>query len=348
MKLSDYVKAMPKTELHIHLEGSIQPTTLMQLAERNQVQLPVQTVEELTALFRYENFDGFLKIFRTICDCLRTPADFELITYEYGRSMAEQNIRYAEVTFTPHSHTNETLTWEAMFEGIKAGRAKAAAEWGVQMQWIPDISRNQPQTSAQVTEWLISPLAREGGVVALGLGGPEVGFPPEMFEEHFTRAREAGLPGNPHAGETVGPESVWGAIRSLHAVRIGHGVRAMEDPALVAYLAEHQIPLEVNPTSNVCLRVYPTHADHPLKQLMEAGVVVTVNSDDPPLFNTTLNNEYYHAVADCGLSIEQLEQAALNAVRVSFLPETEKAAMLENFKAEYARLRNGQPVELDD
>ncbi len=166
-----------------------------------------------------------------------------------------------------------------------------------------------------------------------------MGFPPEIFERAFQRALAEGLHSNPHAGETVGPESVWGAINALKAERLGHGVRSIEDPALIAYLVAHQIPLEVNPTSNLCLRVYPSYQAHPLRQLVEAGVMVTINSDDPALFNTTLNDEYLHAVQDCGLSLTQLEQVALNAVRASYLPVNEKAALLDTFCSEYARLR---------
>jgi adenosine deaminase len=198
-----------------------------------------------------------------------------------------------------------------------------------------------------VQEWVCSPEAHAGGVVALGLGGPEIGFPPELFTEAFQRANDCGIPANPHAGETVGAESIWGAIRSLGATRIGHGVRAIEDANLLGYLAEHRIPLEVNPTSNLCLKVYPSYQAHPLKRLIETGCLVTINSDDPPLFNTTLTDEYRHAVEDCGLSLHQLEQAALNAVRVSYLPGDAKSRLLAEFEASYAYLRTVHGVSYD-
>lgn len=344
MTLSDFIRAMPKAELHVHLEGTIQPATLLDLAHKHGVKLPAATVEELQAWYTFRDFNHFIEIFVTTCHCLRDADDFTRIAYEYGRSMAQQNIRYAEVTWTPYTHIGGNvpwphLSWEELLAAINKGREQARHEWGVEMRWIPDIVRDNLHTADQVVDWLTSDNARTSGIVALGLGGGEVGNPPESFEAAYQRAVTKGLHSNPHAGETVGPAGVWGAIRTLKAERLGHGVRSIEDPALIAYLVEHQIPLEVNPTSNLCLGVYPSYQAHPLKRLIEAGVCVTINSDDPALFNTTLNDEYLHAVQDCGLSIDQLMQAALNAVRTCYLPDYEKAALLNTFQGEYARLR---------
>jgi aminodeoxyfutalosine deaminase len=345
MTIDAFIRAMPKAELHVHLEGTVQPDTLLALARKNGVTLPAADEAGLREWYVYRDFDHFVEIFITISRCLQTPEDFTRITYEYGRSMAEQNIRYAEVTWTPHAHVERGIRWEDLLAAINAGRDQARQSWGVEMRWIPDINRGLPDTAPQVADWVSSLEAQAGGVVALGLGGPEVGYPPELFEDAFRRARAAGLHSNPHAGETVGPASVWGAIRTLHAERLGHGVRAIEDPDLVAYLVEHQMPLEVNPTSNLCLGVYPSYAAHPLRQLVEAGARVTINSDDPVLFNTTLNAEYRHAVQDCGLSVPQLEHVALNAVRVSYLPDDRKATLLATFEDAYRRLRREHGIE---
>lgn len=355
MSLADYIRAIPKAELHIHLEGSVQPATLLDLAQQHGVELPATTVEELREWYTFRNFDHFIEIYMVICDCLRTADDFTRITYEYGRSMAENNIRYAEVTFTPHTHLGSAhntgvnaLTWDSLLAAINAGYQQAKQEWGVEMRWIPDIARCFPDTAAPVVEWLTAPNSQPGGVVAIGLGGPEVGFPPELFEDTFQQAIGAGLHSNPHAGETVGPESVWGAIRALKAERLGHGVRAIEDPALLDYILEHQIPLEVNPTSNICLGVYPSYETHTLRQWVEAGAVVTINTDDPSLFNTTLNAEYLRAITDCGLSVGQVETAALNAIKSSYLPAHEKTAMLNSFQDDYARLRSQFGINGDE
>ncbi|MCD4686087.1 MAG: adenosine deaminase family protein, partial [Anaerolineae bacterium] len=217
MSLRAFVQAMPKAELHVHLEGSVQPQTLLNLAAKNGVTLPATNVAGLRDWYTFRDFDHFIEIYFQICACLQTPDDFTRITYEYGRTMAEHNIRYAEVTWTPASHVNVQLPFATLLAGVNAGRAQAEREWGVRMQWILDISRNQPQTAPDVVQWITSPAAREGHVVALGLGGPEVGWPPEMYETAFQEALDKGLHSNPHAGETVGPESVWGALRALRA-----------------------------------------------------------------------------------------------------------------------------------
>jgi aminodeoxyfutalosine deaminase len=345
MTLADYIRAMPKVELHVHLEGTVQPETLLALAQTNGVTLPASDAAGLRNWYTFRNFDHFVEIFMSICECLQTPDDFARITYEFGRSMARQNIRYAEVTWTPFTHVNERLIWEALLGGINAGRDRARAEWGVRMRWICDIARHLPDSAQTVVGWLTTPDAQENGVIALGLGGPEAGHPPEPFEAAFQAARAGGLHCIPHAGETAGPASIWGAIRALKAERIGHGVRAIEDAALLDYLVEHRLPLEVNPSSNICLGVYPSYEAHPLRQLLQAGACVTINSDDPALFNTTLNAEYRHAVEDCGLTVAELETAALNAVRSSMLPAQEKTAMEADFRAEYARLRQLHGLE---
>lgn len=341
MSLTNYLRAIPKIELHLHLEGSIRPEILLQLADKHGVILPIKTEAEIHEWYTFRDFNRFIEIYMAIVSVLLTPDDFALITYDLGQTLAAQNVRYAEVTWTPGLHiSKDKLNFELLLDGINAGRDRAKSEFGIDMRWIPDLARNiEVKTAPQIARLVSSPFGQDGGVVAFGLGGFEVNYPPEDFTEAFQIARQNGLPANPHAGETVGPSSIWGAIRSLKAHRIGHGVRAIEDPALVEYLVEHQIPLEVNPTSNLCLNVFPSYQEHALKQLVEAGVIVTINSDDPPMFNTTLNDEYIHAVQDCGLSLEQLENAALNAIRVSYLPAERKAELLAEFEADYHRLR---------
>lgn len=341
MGLDEYIWAMPKVELHLHLEGSIRPEILLELADRHGVELPVKTLEDVQRWYIFRDFDHFVQIYINIVKVLLTPDDFSLITYDLGRTLAAQNVRYAEVTWTPSLHVNKLgMSFEYLLDGINNGLDHARKDFGIDMRWIPDIARNlDAKIAVKLAKWISSPYAQANGVVALGLGGQEVGYPPELFEEAFTIARQNGLPGNPHAGEMMGPPSIWGSLRNLHAVRIGHGVRAIEDPALVEYLVEHQIPLEVNPTSNLCLGVYPDYAAHPIKTLFDAGALVTLNSDDPPMFNTTINDEYYHAYYDCGFSLDELETMALNAVKVTYLPDHQKAKMLAQFEAEYRHLR---------
>lgn len=343
-KLLLFARQMPKAELHVHLEGSIRPATLLELARRSGVDLPAQDVDGLQEFYRFRNFAHFIETYVTITGCLRTPDDYRLIAYEFGVECARQNIRYAEVTFTMQSNEHNTgLPWQAILDGLNAGRAQAAAEFGVHWQWIFDINRGLPDTQDGVVETALA--ARPSGVVALGLGGDEAGFPPHLFRRAFDRAHQEGLACIPHAGETAGPQSVWDALDLLHAVRIGHGVRSIEDPFLVQTLAERQVPLEVCPTSNIRLGVYPDYASHPLRRLLEAGVFVTVNSDDPPMFNTDLIYEYQVLVEHFGFDRPMLEQISLNALRASLLPIPEKERLTADFQEGFARLR--EELELD-
>ena len=348
--LHAFARAMPKVELHLHLEGSITPETALALARRHGVRLPAEDPAGLQDWFRFRDFRHFVQVYLTLSDLLRTPEDFTLITVALAQELAQQNVRYAEVTFTAYTHLwqGKGLTPDDLIAGLDAGRGGAREQWGVELAWILDIPRNlsfDPDTGrytgAASDPTVEMALAwKDRGVVALGLGGHEVGAPPEPFAHAFDQARAGGLHSVPHAGEHVGPEGVWGAIRALGAERIGHGVRAIEDPDLVAYLVEHQIPLEINPTSNIRLGVYPDFMAHPLPRFWKAGAYVTVNSDDPPLFNTTLNKEYAVLVDAFGFGADDLERVSLNALRASFLPEDRKAALEAEFRAAFRGLRS--------
>jgi adenosine deaminase len=338
MNLRAFIRQMPKVELHIHLEGSIRPATLLTLAKRNNIPLPADDLEGLRSFYRFTDFDHFIRVYFAVSGCLKTVADFELIVYELGSDMARQNIRYAEVTFTPYTNaTNTGLPFDEIIGGLNKGRLRVQAEFGVEMRWILDIVRDHPDSRQQVAQWAIS--AQDRGVVGLGLGGTERGHPPEWFADAYALAREAGLHSVPHAGEAAGPASVWSAIQTLSAERIGHGVRSIEDPALVTYLHQHRIPLEVCPTSNVCLGIYASYAEHPLRELWETGLCVTINSDDPPMFNTDLVGEYHVLVDHMGFSAQELERLSLNALQASFLPEERKTDLEHRFLSEFAQLR---------
>jgi adenosine deaminase len=343
MSLTSYLRAAPKVELHVHLEGSIQPATLLVLAERNGATLPADTVEGLRRWFTFRDFAHFIEVYVAVTRCLRTLQDYEQITYDFGAEMARQHIRYAEVTFTPGTHEYLGVPHAIYFAGLTRGRERARADFGVEINWVFDIVRgiSDSARSVRYADYTTS-VAIEGmadGVVALGLGGEEAGNPPEPFAPWFDRARAAGLHSSPHAGETAGPESVWGALRALGAERLGHGVRASEDPALVAYLADRSIPLEINPSSNLRLGVYPSLTEHPLRQLYEAGVFVTVNSDDPPLFNTTLSDELALLADPFGFDVAAADTILLNGVRASFLPPARRQELDTSFQAELAALK---------
>ena len=340
--VADFIGAMPKVELHLHLEGSVQPSTLLTLAARHQRPLPARTEAELSEWFRFRDFSHFIQIYQAIGECLREPEDFALLTSELGAEAARQNIRYLEIHFNPEPHYRKRgIPFPDLLAGMNQGRAEARTQWGVEMRWIADGVRDAesgPISVDRTVEW-IAGLDPSHGVIGLGLGGHEVGNPPGQFAAPFARAREAGLRVVAHAGETTGPETIWGSLHELQAERIGHGIRAIDDPVLVSHLATAAIPLEVCLTSNLCTGVVAGMSDHPLRRLDEAGVTVTVNSDDPPLFGTTLTDEYQLLPRAFGYGLDDVERIALNAVRVSFLPDAEKTRLLTMFTEEYAALR---------
>lgn len=340
MSLESFIRAMPKVELHVHLEGSIRPETLLKLSRRNQVELPADNVEALRAWYNFTDFLHFVEIYVALSRCIRTPDDIELIAREFLAGQAAQNIRYSEVTYTALTmYRHNGIPFADQLAALNRARAWSEAELGVSMNLVIDIPREvTPEDGLLVAEWAISGLGN--GVIAFGLGGSEAGNPPEKFQAAFDRTRAAGLPSVPHAGETAGPESIWGALRTLHADRIGHGVRSLEDPLLVEELRSRQIPLEVCPTSNICLKVAPRLRDHPLPYLLAEGLYVTLNSDDPPMFNTTLTDEYLAVAATFGFDVEMIEGLVLNGLRASLLPAGMRREMEANFLAEFTRLRN--------
>lgn len=310
------IHEMPKVELHVHLQGATQPETLLKLAKRNNIKLP----EDIRAWYQFKDFDHFIQIYDTICTCFATPDDLELATYDFLKNQAAQNIVYTEVTYTP----TRRIPFEDQLNALNRARTQALADFGVKLGVVLDIPIEVDiETGEMIADWAISGMGR--GIVAFGLGGGEGDY--LKHKAAINRAHAAGLPTVPHAGETTGAETIWQALLDLKASRIGHGVRCLEDPALVDYLREHQIPLEVNPTSNVCLGVFESLESHAFPHLVEAGLCVTINSDDPPMFNTTLTDEYIAVAETFGYSFEQMRQFVHNAIDASFLPEEEKSAL---------------------
>lgn len=343
MSLASYLQAAPKAELHIHLEGAIAPATALALAQRHGVALPATDEAGLRAWFAYRDFDHFLTIIRAIAGCLRTADDFGRVTYELGRDLAHQGVRYAEVALSPSLHARRGVPFETYFAGMTRGRARAQADFGIELAWIFSIVRrwDDPGDTAREADYTLGVAldGRDDGVVALGLAAAEAGAPPEPFAPWFARARANGLHSAPHAGETAGPASIWGAVRALGAERIAHGGRAIEDPDLVAHLAAQGIVLDIAPTSNIRLGVYPSYAAHPLRQLYDAGVFITINTDDPPLFNTTLNDEVALLADPFGLDIAAIDAILLNGIRKSFLPDDRRQALATKFAAEMDALK---------
>ncbi len=343
MSLARFIAAAPKAELHVHLEGAIRPETLLVLARRNHVSLPADDAAGLRRWFTFTSFARFVEVYVTIARCLRTAADYELIVTAFAAEQARQNVRYVEATFSPSMHHTLGVPRAEWTAGLRRGRERALSEYGVRINWIFDIVRDRTAVARGDSDVTLA-AALDGmadGVVALGLGGTEPGNPPEVFAPYFERARTAGMHSVPHAGELAGPESVWGALRVLGAERIEHGVRAIDDPVLVAHLARTGIALDICPTSNLRLGVVPSLAQHPLPALLAAGVPVTINSDDPPLFNTTLLDEAALLAEPFGLALSAVRDILLNGVRHSFLPAPEKQSLLATHAAEMDTLARG-------
>ena len=326
-----FVAGLPKAELHVHQVGSASPRIVAQLAARHPGTVPADEAA-LADYFRFDDFAHFLRIYLSVVSLVRTAEDVRLLTYEIGREMAGQQIRYAELTVTPYLSVGPDLPAEAFLEAIEDARTGAERDFGVRLRWIFDIPADFGLPAGELT----ASVALDHdvpGLVGFGIGGSERGFPRSMFADQFARARAAGLHAVPHAGETTGPETVWDALTSLHAERIEHGISAVQDPRLLAHLAEHGIALDVCPTSNVALSVVDDLASHPLPALVAAGVPVTVNTDDPPMFGTTLNREYAVAADLLGLDEAGVADLARTAVRAAFLPAADQAGLLAEIDA---------------
>ena len=328
-----FIEGLPTAELHVHHVGSASPSTVAELAARHEGDTPVPTDPALLAdYFTFTDFAHFIEVYLAVVDLLRTPEDLWTLTYDVARDLAAQNVRYVELTCTPYTSIAVGISAEAYCEALEDARQQAERDFGLTMRWIFDIPGESGVPAADVTLDTALRL-RPDGLVAFGLGGPEVGVPRPQFAPHFEQAMAAGLHSVPHAGESTGPETIWDSIHHLHAERIGHGISAAQDPALMAYLAENNITLEVSPTSNVCTRSVPSLAEHPLPTLVAAGVPVTINSDDPPMFGTTLNAEYKIAAELLGLDHAGLAELSRAAVRASFADDAVKRDLISEIDA---------------
>ncbi|MEW1901064.1 MULTISPECIES: adenosine deaminase [unclassified Streptomyces] len=332
--LHPFIAGLPKAELHVHHVGSASPRIVAELAARHPDSKVPTDPEALADYFTFTDFAHFIDVYLSVVDLVRTPEDVRLLTFEVARDMARQNIRYAELTITPYSSTRRGIDENAFMDAIEDARKAAEAEFGTVLRWCFDIPGEAGLEAAEETARLATTEGlRPEGLVSFGLGGPEIGVPRPQFKPYFDRARAAGLRSVPHAGETTGPETVWDAIRDLGAERIGHGTSSVRDPELLAYLAEHRIALEVCPTSNIATRAVATLDEHPIRRMVDAGVLVTVNSDDPPMFGTDLNNEYAVAARLLDLDERGLAALAKNAVEASFLDEAGKARIAAEIDA---------------
>ena len=307
--MSQQTTPYPKLELHVHLEATIQPETLLEIAKRNGEELPVNTVEELRDLYRFRDFDHFIEIWILTTNCLRTEDDFRQVVVDYAAEAKRHGAVYLEPIFSPIERTWRGVSWDAILEGYASGVQEARELHGVEVLLSADITRSAPLEDGFT---LVREVARyrDRGIVAVGLGGEEAHYANELFAPAFRAAREEGLASVPHAGEVVGPESVRSALDLLEPDRIRHGFRAIEDPGLVRELADRGLVLDVTPISNVRTRAVPSLEEHPLPRLVEAGVRCSVSTDDPVMFDTDLTREY-EAAESLGLDPRRMYEDAL-------------------------------------
>ena len=285
----------PRIELHVHLEATVRPARLLEIARRNDVRPPARTEAGLRRFYRFNGFDSFIRAWIKTSRCLVRARDFHEVVVDYAEELAGQGCVYAEALFSPTEPAARGTPWQEVFEGYCDGADEARERWGVDVRFTPDITRDLPvELADDLVSWAVR--FRERGVLGVSLGGSENRFPPELFARPFAAAREGGLKAAPHAGELAGPASVRAALDVLHADRLRHGVRAVEDPALLAELAGRGIVCDVTPTSNVLTGVVRSLDDHPLPAMLAAGVRCSISTDDPVLMGTDLTRECAVAV----------------------------------------------------
>jgi len=308
------IEAMPKTEVHLHLEGTISPETLWDLARRNQVDLRASSLDDLKKRYAFEDFGKFIELWMLMCSCLKAEEDYVGMVEGFLGYCARQNIRYVEAHFTPYNHEKLGIGAAKSLGIVTKRLLESESSGGPVVRLILDIPSEHGQAGADFTAAFLESLSNPL-VVAIGLGGPEKGYPRSDFAPHFERARRAGYPAVAHAGETGGADHVRQAVQDLKARRIQHGVAAVEDAAVLKLLAEREVCCDVALTSNACLTPYTDFASHPIRRMIDAGVPVTISTDDPPFFGTDLKAEYLVAREKAGLSMAELWQANLNGLR---------------------------------
>ena len=321
--------SFPKIELHVHLEATVYPKVLFEMAQRNEFALPARNEAELAELYRYKDFEHFLNLWMITTPAIQTEADFRQVVASYGDVAASHGAVYIEGIFTPAERVSGGASWDEVFSGFCNGAAEAKERSGVDIRLTPDIPRFVDLEVAIKTARYA--LKYQGqGIVGLGLGGPEAGFPPEPFERAFLLAREGGLGSVPHAGEAAGPESIRGAVEVLNADRIRHGIRVVEDKGLLQELAARSIVCDVCPVSNLRTGVVESLQVHPLPEMLRAGILCSISTDDPAMFDTDLTREYETA-SQLGCSPESAFLAGLTGA----LCDIETRSRLQSIHASY-------------
>lgn len=327
MSMQDFINKLPKAELHLHLEGSLEPELMFRLAYRNDIQLPYSDVSALKAAYQFSNLQDFLDIYYQGASVLQTEQDFYDLTWAYLLRCKEQGVVHTEPFFDPQTHTDRGIPFEVVINGISAALQQGQAELGISSYLILSFLRHLSEEAAFDTLAMAMPYADK--FIAVGLDSSEQDNPPEKFQRVFAKARADGFKTVAHAGEEGPAEYVWNALDLLKIDRIDHGVRAYEDVVLMQRLIDQQIPLTVCPLSNTRLKVFPDMCEHTILKMLDRGVMVTVNSDDPAYFGGYVSENYMALYDSLAMTRVQARQLAMNSIRASFLPEDRKSLLME-------------------
>lgn len=334
--LKDFIKLLPKAELHLHIEGTLEPEMMMALAEQNNIKLPYASIEEARLSRNFKDLQSFLDLYYAGASVLIHDQDFYQLTYAYLEKAAGDNVKHVEIFFDPQTHTSRGIGWATFFPPMLRASSDAREKLGIDSKFIMCFVRHLgPGAAMQALEEALPHIQH---IIAVGLDSTELGNPPSEYQDVFDRAREEGLLTVAHAGEEGPPEFVWQALKCLHISRLDHGVRSLEDPSLMKHLADAKVPLTVCPISNVKLKVYNGHLQEKLTQLVKSPLVITLNSDDPAYFGGYVSDNYAYAAETCCLSAQQLAEVAKNSFTASFISQKDKDkyhAMVDQVLADY-------------
>ncbi|UAA40696.1 adenosine deaminase [Paraneptunicella aestuarii] len=328
--MDELIDQIPKAELHLHIEGSLEPELMMQLAHKHSVSLPYNSIEEVEQAYNFENLQSFLDLYYLGASVLRDEDDFYQLMWQYLCHCKEDNIVHAEIMFDPQTHTDRGIGFDVFMPGFKRALDKAKQKWGITHRLIMCFLRHLPEQSALETLEAATPYLDM--ITAVGLDSSEVGNPPENFTKAFAKAKELGLLRVAHAGEEGPPEYIWGALNSLDVQRIDHGVRCIEDEKLMQELIQKHIPLTVCPLSNIKLCVFDHMRDHNILELLGRGLLVTVNSDDPSYFGGYINDNFRSMNEHLGMSEQELKQLCINSFKGSFLDQASKDKWIQQIE----------------
>ncbi|WP_339720286.1 adenosine deaminase [uncultured Paraglaciecola sp.] len=330
--LKKWVANLPKVELHLHIEGSLEPELMMALAEKHQVALPYATIEEVKTAYNFDNLQSFLDLYYFGASVLKDEDDFYQLMWDYLCKCKEDNVVHVEIMFDPQTHTERGIGFDVFMPGFKRAIQKAEQEWGQSCLLIMSFLRHLPEQSAIETLEASTPYLKD--IIAVGLDSGELGNPPEKFTQVFSMAKELGLKRVAHAGEEGPAEYVWGALNALDVHRIDHGVRSIEDPELIQFLMQSQHPLTVCPLSNTKLKVFKHMQEHNLLELLDLGLMATINADDPSYFGGYLNDNFFAIIDHLPIEKHHLEQLVKNSFNASFMPAAQKQQWLTKINSD--------------